>query len=105
MPAIAANYVWPEDESLGMLMTGPTDAPFGLVGSGEGGWLDLTQPLSLFTPPFPGEMPLQVHFFKRLTGSHGATTGWRPGDGAACVVSQRAAATPNASASTVVCCC
>lgn len=30
---------------------------------------DLTQALSIFTPPFPGEMPLQVHFFKRLTGS------------------------------------
>jgi arylformamidase len=35
-------------------------------------WYDLTQALSLFTPPWPGEMPLQVHFFKRLTGSfHG----------------------------------
>ena len=32
---------------------------------------DLTQALSIFTPPFPGEMPLQVHFFKRLTGSFG----------------------------------
>lgn len=38
-------------------------------------WLDLTQPLSIFTPPFPGEMPLQVHFFKRLTGSHGGGQG------------------------------
>ena len=35
-------------------------------------WYDLTQPLSIFTPPVPGEMPLQVHFFKRVTGSfHG----------------------------------
>jgi kynurenine formamidase len=38
----------------------------------EARWYDLTQALSLFTPPWPGEMPLQVHFFKRLTGSfHG----------------------------------
>ncbi len=33
-------------------------------------WYDLTQALSIFTPPWPGEMPLQVHFFKRLTGSY-----------------------------------
>ncbi|MFO7951415.1 MAG: cyclase family protein [Bacillota bacterium] len=32
-------------------------------------WYDLNQPLSIFTPPWPGEMPLQVHFFKRVTGS------------------------------------
>lgn len=32
-------------------------------------WFDLTQSLSIFTPPWPGEMPLQVQFFKRLTGS------------------------------------
>ena len=38
-------------------------------------WLDLTQPLSLFTPPWPGEMPLQVHFFKRLTGAFGGGQG------------------------------
>ena len=38
-------------------------------------WHDLTQPLSVFTPPFPGEMPLQVHFFKRLTGSWGGGQG------------------------------
>ena len=38
-------------------------------------WLDLTQPLSIFTPPWPGEMPLQVHFFKRLTGSAGGGQG------------------------------
>ena len=36
---------------------------------------DLTQGLSIFTPPFPGEMPLQVHFFKRLTGSFGGGQG------------------------------
>ncbi|MEM8993456.1 MAG: cyclase family protein [Acidobacteriota bacterium] len=38
-------------------------------------WLDLTQPLSIMTPPWPGEMPLQVHFFKRLTGSFGGGQG------------------------------
>lgn len=38
-------------------------------------WVDLTQPLSIFTPPVPGEMPLQVHFFKRLTGSWGGGQG------------------------------
>ena len=38
-------------------------------------WFDLTQPLSIFTPPWPGEMPLQVHFFKRLTGSFGGGQG------------------------------
>jgi len=36
---------------------------------------DLNQALSVFTPPFPGEMPLQVHFFKRLTGSFGGGMG------------------------------
>lgn len=38
-------------------------------------WYDLTQALSVFTPPWPGEMPLQVHFFKRLTGSFGGGQG------------------------------
>ncbi|MDX1662542.1 MAG: cyclase family protein [Candidatus Promineifilaceae bacterium] len=38
-------------------------------------WYDLTQPLSIFTPPWPGEMPLQVHFFKRLTGAWGGGQG------------------------------
>lgn len=38
-------------------------------------WYDLTQRLSIFTPPAPGEMPLQVHFFKRLTGSWGGGQG------------------------------
>jgi arylformamidase len=33
-------------------------------------WYDLTQKMSIFTPPWPGEMPLQVHFFKRVTGSY-----------------------------------
>jgi len=32
-------------------------------------WYDLTQAMGIFTPPFPGEMPLQIQFFKRLTGS------------------------------------
>ncbi len=36
----------------------------------EAKWYDLTQKLSIFTPPWPGEMPLQVHFFKRVTGSY-----------------------------------
>ena len=35
----------------------------------EAKWYELTQPLSIFTPPWPGEMPLQIQFFKRLTGS------------------------------------
>ncbi len=38
-------------------------------------WFDLTQALSIFTPPWPGEMPLQVHFFKRLTGAWGGGQG------------------------------
>jgi arylformamidase len=33
-------------------------------------WYDLNQKLSIHTPPWPGEMPLQVHYFKRLTGSY-----------------------------------
>ncbi|MDW7730642.1 MAG: cyclase family protein [Bacillota bacterium] len=33
-------------------------------------WFDLTQPLSIHTPPWPGEMPLQVQYFKRVTGSY-----------------------------------
>jgi len=41
----------------------------------DASWYDLTQPLSVFTPPWPGEMPLQVHFFKRLTGSFGGGQG------------------------------
>jgi kynurenine formamidase len=44
-----------------------------LLGSAR--WYDLTQALSIFTPPWPGEMPLQVHFFKRLTGSFGGGQG------------------------------
>lgn len=38
-------------------------------------WFDLTQGLSIFTPPWPGEMPLQLHFFKRLTGAWGGGQG------------------------------
>ena len=38
-------------------------------------WYDLTQALSVFTPPWPGEMALQVHFFKRLTGAFGGGAG------------------------------
>ncbi|MEZ4513659.1 MAG: cyclase family protein [Chloroflexota bacterium] len=41
----------------------------------EAKWYDLTQALSIFTPPWPGEMPLQVHFFKRVTGSWGGGQG------------------------------
>ena len=36
---------------------------------------DLTQGLSIFTPPWPGEKALQVHFFKRLTGAYGGGQG------------------------------
>ncbi len=36
---------------------------------------DLTQGLSIFTPPSPGEKALQVHFFKRLTGAFGGGQG------------------------------
>jgi len=36
---------------------------------------DLTQGLSIFTPPWPGEKSLQVHFFKRLTGAYGGGQG------------------------------
>ncbi len=38
-------------------------------------WHDLTAGLSIFTPPFPGEKALQVHFFKRLTGAYGGGQG------------------------------
>lgn len=38
-------------------------------------WYDLTQSLSIFTPPFPGEKALEVHFFKRLTGAFGGGQG------------------------------
>lgn len=36
---------------------------------------DLTQGLSIFTPPWPGEKALEVHFFKRLTGAYGGGQG------------------------------
>jgi len=36
---------------------------------------DLTQGLSIFTPPFPGEKALEVHFFKRVTGAYGGGQG------------------------------
>lgn len=38
-------------------------------------WYDLTQALSIFTPPYPGEKALEVHFFKRLTGAFGGGQG------------------------------
>lgn len=38
-------------------------------------WYDLTQGLSIFTPPWPGEKALEVHFFKRLTGAYGGGQG------------------------------
>ncbi|MCB8961424.1 MAG: cyclase family protein [Ardenticatenales bacterium] len=38
-------------------------------------WYDLTQDLSIFTPPWPGEKALQVHFFKRVTGAYGGGQG------------------------------
>ncbi|MCJ7566305.1 MAG: cyclase family protein [Anaerolineales bacterium] len=36
---------------------------------------DLTQPCSIFTPPWPGEKSLEVHFFKRVTGAYGGGLG------------------------------
>lgn len=36
---------------------------------------DLTQGASIFTPPWPGEKSLEVHFFKRLTGAYGGGQG------------------------------
>ncbi|NPV55642.1 MAG: cyclase family protein, partial [Anaerolineae bacterium] len=36
---------------------------------------DLTQGCSIFTPPFPGEKALEVHFFKRVTGAYGGGQG------------------------------
>ncbi len=36
---------------------------------------DLTQACSIFTPPFPGDHALQIHFFKRLTGAYGGGQG------------------------------
>ena len=36
---------------------------------------DLTQDCSIFTPPWPGEKSLEVHFFKRVTGAHGGGQG------------------------------
>lgn len=31
---------------------------------------DLTQPLSIHTPPWPSYMPLQIQYFKRIAGAH-----------------------------------
>ena len=36
---------------------------------------DLNQGVSIFTPPWPGEKALQVHFFKRVTGAMGGGLG------------------------------
>ncbi len=36
---------------------------------------DLTQGCSIFTPPFPGDKALEVHFFKRVTGAYGGGLG------------------------------
>ncbi len=36
---------------------------------------DLTQGCSIFTPPWPGEKALEVHFFKRVTGAYGGGQG------------------------------
>ena len=38
-------------------------------------WYDLTQGVSIFTPPWPGEKALEVHFFKRVTGAQGGGLG------------------------------
>lgn len=32
--------------------------------------IDLTQPLSIHTPPWPSYIPLQVQYFKRIAGAH-----------------------------------
>jgi len=37
--------------------------------------VDLTQGCSIFTPPWPGEKALEVHFFKRVTGAYGGGQG------------------------------
>ncbi len=31
---------------------------------------DLTQPLSIHTPPWPSYMPLGIQYFKRIAGAH-----------------------------------
>jgi kynurenine formamidase len=36
---------------------------------------DLTQGCSIFTPPFPGDKSLEIHFFKRVTGAYGGGAG------------------------------
>ncbi|MGD8622675.1 MAG: cyclase family protein [Anaerolineales bacterium] len=36
---------------------------------------DLTQDCSIFTPPWPGEKSLEIHFFKRVTGAYGGGQG------------------------------
>lgn len=36
---------------------------------------DLTQGCSIFTPPWPMEKALEVHFFKRVTGAYGGGSG------------------------------
>src|SRR5512144_1218389 len=36
---------------------------------------DLTQQCSIYTPPWPMEKALEVHFFKRLTGAFGGGAG------------------------------
>jgi kynurenine formamidase len=36
---------------------------------------DLTQACSIYTPPWPGEKALEVHFFKRVTGAYGGGQG------------------------------
>jgi arylformamidase len=36
---------------------------------------DLTQNCSIFTPPWPGEKSLEIHFFKRVTGAYGGGQG------------------------------
>jgi kynurenine formamidase len=36
---------------------------------------DLTQGCSIFTPPWPGDKALEIHFFKRVTGAYGGGLG------------------------------
>src|SRR3989304_805940 len=41
----------------------------------EAGLHDLTQGCSIFTPPWPGEKSLEVHFFTRVTGAYAGGPG------------------------------
>ncbi len=38
-------------------------------------WYDLNMGCSIFTPPWPGDKALEIHFFKRVTGAYGGGAG------------------------------